>query len=127
MIPVDLEESFFLNLYKGKGEALDHGNYHGLKLTEQAMKLLEQVLDFSICQMVNIDEKHFTIVPGRGTTYAIFTGIGVHQGFVLSPLLFILELEVPSRKLCSDVPWEPLLADDLVLIARSGHGRPEWR
>ena len=29
----DWEESFILNLFKGKGEALDRGNYRGLKLT----------------------------------------------------------------------------------------------
>jgi len=38
-IPKDWAESFILNLYKGKGEALDRGNYRGLKLTDQVMKL----------------------------------------------------------------------------------------
>ena len=55
MIPVDWEESFILNLYKDRGEALDRGNYRVLKLTDQVMKLLEWMLDSSICQMVNID------------------------------------------------------------------------
>ena len=32
VIPSDWQESFILNLYTGKGESLDHGNYHGLKL-----------------------------------------------------------------------------------------------
>ena len=31
-------------LYKGKGDALDRGNYQGLKLTEQAMKILERIV-----------------------------------------------------------------------------------
>ena len=30
---------------KGKGDALDRGNYRGLKLTEQAMKILERIVD----------------------------------------------------------------------------------
>ena len=34
-IPKDWEESFILNLYKRKGEALDGGTYCGLKLTDQ--------------------------------------------------------------------------------------------
>ena len=72
VIPSDWEESFILNLYKGKGEVLDHGNYHGLKLTDQVMKLLERVLDIFIHEMVNIDEMQFGFVPGRGTTDAIF-------------------------------------------------------
>ena len=67
VIPSDCEESFIMNLYKGKGEALDHGNYHGLKLTDQVMELLEWVLDFYI----HINEMQFGLVPGRGTTYTI--------------------------------------------------------
>ena len=43
-------------------------------------------------------------------------GVGVHQGSVLSPLLFILVLEVLSRKFRTGVPWELHYADDLVLI-----------
>ena len=44
MIPVDWEESFIQNLYKGEGESLDLGDYRGLKLTDQVRKLLEWVL-----------------------------------------------------------------------------------
>ena len=69
---IRLGGEFILNLYKGKGEALDRGNYSGLKLTDQVMKLLEQVLDFFIHQMVNIDEMQFAFVADRGTTDAIF-------------------------------------------------------
>ena len=32
------------NLYNGKGEALGRSNYHGLKLTDQVMKLLEHLM-----------------------------------------------------------------------------------
>ena len=45
--------------------------------------------------------------------------IGVHQGSVLSPLLFIIVLEALSREFRSGVPWEDLYADDLVFIAES--------
>ena len=72
MIPSDWEDSFIRNIYKGKGEALDCGNYRGLKLTDEVMKLLERVLDFYICEMVNIDEMQFGSVPSIGTTDAIF-------------------------------------------------------
>ena len=43
--------------------------------------------------------------------------LGVHQGSVLSPLLFILVLEALSREFRTGVPWELLYADDLVLVA----------
>ena len=37
-IPTNWQESFIVNLYKGKGDALNRGNYRGLKLIEQVMK-----------------------------------------------------------------------------------------
>ena len=39
-VPSDREQSFIVCLYKGKGDALERGNYHGLQLTEQVMKVL---------------------------------------------------------------------------------------
>ena len=45
--------------------------------------------------------------------------VDVHQGSVLSPLLFIIVLEALSREFRSGVPWEDLYADDLVIIAES--------
>ena len=45
--------------------------------------------------------------------------VGVHQGSVLSPLLFIIVLEALSREFRTGVPWELLYADDLALIAES--------
>ena len=40
-VPSDWEQSFIVCLYKRKGNALERGNYRGLKLTEQVMKILE--------------------------------------------------------------------------------------
>ena len=76
MIPTDWQESFILNLYKGKGDALERGNYRGLKLTDQVMKLLEPVLDSFIREIVDIDAMHFGFERGRDTTDAIFI---IHQ------------------------------------------------
>ena len=45
--------------------------------------------------------------------------VDVHQGSVLSPLLFIIVLEALSGEFRSGVPWEDLCADDLVIIAES--------
>ena len=45
--------------------------------------------------------------------------IGVHQGSVLSPLLFIIVLEALSREFREGLPMELLHADDLVLIAET--------
>ena len=192
-VPSDWEQSFIVCLYKGKGDALERGNYRGLKLTEQVMKVLERIVDGLIRQVVSIDDSQFGFVPGRGTTDAIFVvrqlqekylaanrrlymafvdlekafdlvprtviwwalrklgvdewivhlvqgmyssarshvrvgegyseefevKVGVHQGSVLSPLLFIIVLEALSREFRFGVPWEDLYADDLVIIAES--------
>ena len=44
-VPSDWEQIFIVCLYKGKGDALERGNYHGLKLTEQVVKVLERIVD----------------------------------------------------------------------------------
>ena len=48
--------------------------------------------------------------------------VGVHQGSVLSPLLFIIVLEALSQEFRTGCPWELLYADDLVLAADSLEG-----
>ena len=69
-IPTDWQESFIVNLYKGKGDALNRGNYRGLKLIEQVM------VEGLVRQRVEIDEMQCGFMYGRGTTDAIFI---VHQ------------------------------------------------
>ena len=45
--------------------------------------------------------------------------IGVHQGSVLSPLLFVIVLEALSIEFRTGCPWEILYADDLMVTAQS--------
>ena len=71
-VPSDWEQSFIVCLYKGKGDAMESGNYCCLKLTEQVMKILEWTVDGLIRQLVSSDNSQFGFVPGRGTTDAIF-------------------------------------------------------
>ena len=168
---------------------MNRGNYRGLKLIEQVMKVLERVVEGLVRQRVEIDG----FMSGRGTTDAIFivrqlqekhlaankplymafvdlekafdrvprdviwwamrklgidewlvclvqsmykdvrsrvrvgdgyseefgVGVGVHQGSVLSPLLFIIVLEALSREFRTGCPWELLYADDLMSSAES--------
>ena len=61
--------SFIVCLFKGKGDAWKRGNYHGLKLTKQVMKVLDRIVD-GLRQLVS--NSQFRFVPGRGTTDAIF-------------------------------------------------------
>ena len=43
--------------------------------------------------------------------------VGVHQGSVLSPLLYIIALEALTSEFRVGLPWELFYADDLCFIA----------
>ena len=45
--------------------------------------------------------------------------VGLHQGSALSPLLFVIVMEMISRELRAGLPLELLYADDLILMAES--------
>ena len=45
--------------------------------------------------------------------------VGAHQGYVLSPLLFITVLEALSREFRSGLPWPLLYTHGLLIIANS--------
>ena len=57
------------------------------------------------------------VCVGEGYSEEFEIKVGVHQGSVLSPLLFIIVLEAFSCEFHSGVLWEDLYADDLVIIA----------
>jgi hypothetical protein len=180
-----------VNVYKGKGDAMECGSYRGIRLLEHVMKVLERIIEVRVRRIVKIDSMQFGFMPGRGTTDAIFivrqlqekylaknkdlwmafidlekafdrvprdvvwwalrslgvdeglvsvikamyvdvttmvklngrvsggfgVRVGLHQGSVLSPLLFIIVLEALSRTFRQGLPKELLYADDLVLMA----------
>ena len=192
-IPKDWCSSWMVNVYKGKGDALECGSYRGIRLLEHVMKILERVVEARVRSIVRIDDMQFGFMAGKGTTDAIFivrqlqekylakkkdlwmafvdlekafdrvprevvwwalrsvcvdewlvslikamytdtstmvrlgsqvsqrlgVNVGVHQGSVLSPLLFIIVLEALSRSFRGGLPLELLYADDLVLLAES--------
>ena len=81
-VPSYWEQSFIVCLYKGKGDALERGNYRGLKLIEQVMKVLERIVDSLIRQLVSIDDSKFGFVPGRGTTDTIFVVMQLQEKYM---------------------------------------------
>ena len=72
VIPSDWEDSFSINIYKGKGDTLERGNYRGLKLLDHVMKGIKRVIEKIIREGISIDDMQFGFMRGRGTTDAIF-------------------------------------------------------
>ena len=172
-VPSDWQMSVIINCFKGKGDAVECGNFRGLKLLDHLMKVFERVIEKYIRKAVNIDdmpgngtidaifitcimqerflakkndlyftfvdlEKAFDRVPQQVVTWALrkvgleewiirvvkamyenakstvnINGtigdpfpvkVGVHQGSVLSPLLFIIVLEALSREFRTGLP-----------------------
>ena len=56
---------------------------------------------------------------GEGFSKEFEVKVGVQQGSILSPLLFIIVLEALSHEFRAGVSWEDLYADDPVIIADS--------
>ena len=61
-----------------------------------------------------------TLVSTRtGDTEYFRVGVGLHQGSALSPLLFILIMDVLQAEIGKEPPWVMLFADDLVICEHS--------
>ena len=67
------------------------------------------------------------VVVGEGASEEFEVKIGLRQGSVLSPLLFIAVLDLISRKtVVKDAMKKLLYADDLALVANGKQGLQEW-
>ena len=81
-MPGDWQVSSIVNCFKGKGDALERGNYRGLKLLEQLMKILERIVDKLIREQVHINDMQFGFMKGRGTTDAIFIARQLQEKYI---------------------------------------------
>ena len=66
------EESLTAVVFKGKGDALECGNYRGIRLLEHSMKVWEKILEERLRKIVKINKCQFGFMPGKSTTEAIF-------------------------------------------------------
>ena len=106
--PIDWQESYIVSLYKGKGDALNKGNYRGLKLIEQTMKVLERVVEGLIRQRVEIDDMQCGFMSGRGTTDAIFIVCQLQEKHLAANKLLYMafvDLEKAFNWVPRDVIW----------------------
>src|SRR4029077_10651902 len=83
-----------------------------LKVDEWLVKVIMSMYE-NVTTAVKVNDK---------TSEEFEVKVGVHQGSVLSPLLFIIVMEALSNCFRRGLPWELLYADDLVLIAESEKG-----
>ena len=70
--PRGLEKRLIVPIFKERGDILECGNYHGIKLLEHGLKVLEKTLVKRICVLVEIDPKQFAFMPGKSKIDVIF-------------------------------------------------------
>ena len=67
--------------------------------------------------MALFEEANTVIRTGAGDSNSFHVKVGVHQGSVLSPLLFAIVMDAVTEAARGGLPWEVLYADDLVLMS----------
>ena len=69
-VPIDWGHSLSIPPYKGKGDALQHGKYRGLRLLEHGMKICERLLYERLKHVMKVDENQFGFMAVKSTTGA---------------------------------------------------------
>ena len=59
------------------------------------------------------------VTTKEGNTEYFNVKVGLHQGSAISPLLFIIIMDVLASEIDTEPPWAMLFADDLVLCETS--------
>ena len=80
---------------------------------EKWLVRMVQVIDVDVKSMVKVSD-------GYNKEFGV--DVGVHQGSVLTLLLFIIVIEAVSMGFKIDSPWELLYADDLLIISETLEG-----
>ena len=72
---------------------------------------------YSICDVSRNSRSAFKVNSTINESFDV--KMGVHQGSVLSPLLFIMVLEALSQDHRTGLPWELLYSDNLVIAGNT--------
>ena len=89
------------------------------EVTKWAMRKLG-VEEWLVTAIMALYEEAWTVVRTEdGDSDGFEVKVGLHQGSVLSPLLFLIVMEAVTRDVRVGLPWELLYTDDLVLMAES--------
>ena len=107
-IPEDWSKSWLMNVYKGKGDALECGSYRGIKLLEHVMKILERVIDGRVRRIVKVDDMQFGFMAGKGTTDAIFVVRQLQEKYLAKKKdlwMAFVDLEKAFDRVPREVVW----------------------
>ena len=61
------------------------------------------------------EDCHIHVTTREGNTEYFDVYVGLHQGSVISPLRFIIIVDVFASEIKAEPPWAMLFADELVL------------
>jgi len=67
-IPEDWKSSVILPIYTAKGDPVECGSYRGIKLLEDAIKMMGRIFEHRIRQQIEVDDMQFGFMKGKGTT-----------------------------------------------------------
>ena len=107
-MPNDWNRSYMINVYKGKGDALECGSYRGIKLLENVMKVFERVTEARLRQTLHIDDMQFGFTPGKGTTDAVFILRQLQERYLVKKRdlwMAFVDLEKAFDRVPRDVIW----------------------
>ena len=97
-----------VNVYKGKGDALECGSYRGIKLTEHVMKVLERVVENRVRGSVDLSDMQFGFRPGKGTMDAIFILRQMQEKYLAKKKelwMAFVDLEKAFDRVAREVVW----------------------
>ena len=67
-MPEEWRRSVLIAIYKNKGNAQCCGNYRGIKLMSQTIKVWERIIETRLRDRVEISKQQYGFMPGKGTT-----------------------------------------------------------
>ena len=71
-MPESWRKGDLIPIFKGKGDVRSCGNYRSIKLLKHGMKVIERIFERRLRKNVKLDDMQMGVMPGRGTTDAIF-------------------------------------------------------
>ena len=79
-MPAEWAIGIVVAIFNGKHDIKRCSCYGAIKLLEHG-KVVERVLEKSLCIIVSVDDMQFGFIPERGTIDVVFSLIGMHEEY----------------------------------------------